>query len=69
MRFPVIDPELGDLVFFANTYEPAISHVGMYIANGLPIQDPDYGRSRQCRTSLHRFWGAHYAGAAHKVGR
>jgi cell wall-associated NlpC family hydrolase len=26
---PVGDPQPGDLVFFANTYEPGISHLGI----------------------------------------
>lgn len=34
---PVSEPQPGDLVFFANTYEPGISHVGIYISCGLQI--------------------------------
>lgn len=30
----VSTPEPGDLIFFANTYRPGISHVGIYIGNG-----------------------------------
>ncbi len=30
----VTTPEPGDLIFFANTYRPGISHVGIYIGNG-----------------------------------
>ena len=40
---PVSDPELGDVVFFANTHEPGISHVGIYIGNGLQINAPTTG--------------------------
>ena len=29
---PISVPQPGDLVFFANTYHPGISHVGIYIA-------------------------------------
>jgi peptidoglycan DL-endopeptidase CwlO len=41
---PVSDPQPGDLVFFANTYEPGISHVGMYIGNGMQINAPTTGQ-------------------------
>lgn len=30
---PTTNPQPGDLVFFANTYKPGISHVGIYIGN------------------------------------
>jgi peptidoglycan endopeptidase LytE len=30
----VSSPQPGDLIFFANTYRPGISHVGIYIGNG-----------------------------------
>ena len=31
---PVTDPQPGDLAFFANMYQPGVSHVAIYIANG-----------------------------------
>src|SRR5205807_2800269 len=37
---PTGDPQPGDLVFFANTYMPGISHVGIYIGNGMQINAP-----------------------------
>src|SRR5205823_5350215 len=40
----VSDPQPGDLVFFANTYEPGISHVGIYIGEGLQINAPTTGQ-------------------------
>ena len=30
----VSSPQPGDLIFFANTYRPGMSHVGIYIGNG-----------------------------------
>ena len=38
---PVSDPQPGDLVFFANTYEPGISHVGICIGNSVQNQRTD----------------------------
>ena len=40
---PVSDPQPGDLVFFANTYMPGISHVGIYIGDGQQINAPTTG--------------------------
>ena len=59
----VSDPQLGDLVFFANTYEPGISHVGIYIGNGLQINAPTTGEVVSVAPVFTGFWGAHYAGA------
>ncbi len=33
-----MDLEPGDLIFLANTYKPGVSHVGMYIGDGLWVQ-------------------------------
>jgi cell wall-associated NlpC family hydrolase len=49
---PVSDPQRGDLVFFANTYEPGISHVGIYIGDGLQINAPTARSSASLRYSL-----------------
>jgi cell wall-associated NlpC family hydrolase len=63
---PVSDPQPGDLVFFANTYEPGISHVGIYIGNGLQINAPTTGQVVSVAPVFTGCWGAHFAGA-HRV--
>jgi cell wall-associated NlpC family hydrolase len=63
---PVTDPQPGDLVFFANTYEPGISHVGIYVGNGLQINAPTTGQVVSVAPVFTGYWGAHYAGA-HRV--
>lgn len=60
---PVGDPQPGDLVFFANTYMPGISHVGIYIGNGLQINAPTTGEVVSLAPVFSGYWGAHYAGA------
>jgi cell wall-associated NlpC family hydrolase len=59
----VTDPQPGDLVFFANTYEPGISHVGIYIGNGLQINAPTTGQVVSVASVFTGYWGNHYAGA------
>jgi cell wall-associated NlpC family hydrolase len=59
----VADPEPGDLVFFANTYQPGISHVGIYIGDGLQINAPTAGQVVSIAPVFTGYWGAHYAGA------
>src|SRR5207245_5020041 len=60
---PVSDPQPGDLVFFANTYEPGISHVGIYIGNGMQINAPTTGQVVSVAPVFTGYWGNHYAGA------
>jgi hypothetical protein len=64
---PTSDPQTGDLVFFANTYQPGISHVGIYIGNGLQINAPTTGEVVSVAPVRTGYWGAHYAGT-HRVG-
>jgi len=63
---PIGDPQPGDLVFFANTYTPGISHVGVYLGNGLQINAPTTGEVVSVAPVFTGYWGAHYAGA-HRV--
>ena len=63
---PVGDPQPGDLVFFANTYMPGVSHVGIYIGNGQQINAPTTGEVVTVAPVFTGYWGAHYAGA-HRV--
>jgi cell wall-associated NlpC family hydrolase len=53
----------GDLVFFANTYMPGISHVGIYIGNDQQINAPTEGQAVSIQPVFEGYWGAHYAGA------
>jgi cell wall-associated NlpC family hydrolase len=66
---PSGDPRPGDLVFFANTYEPGISHVGIYIGDGLQINAPTTGQAVSVAPVFSGYWGAHYAGARRAVGQ
>jgi cell wall-associated NlpC family hydrolase len=59
----VSDPQPGDLVFFANTYEPGISHVGIYIGEGMQINAPTTGQVVSVAPVFTGYWGNHYAGA------
>ena len=60
---PIASPGPGDLVFFANTYMPGISHVGIYIGNGMQINAPTTGEVVSVVPVFTGYWGAHYAGA------
>lgn len=57
------DLQVGDLVFFANTYMPGISHVGIYIGEGQQINAPAEGQRVSIQPVFDGYWGAHYAGA------
>ena len=56
----------GDLVFYART-DPSqadwITHVGIYIGNGLMVNAPSEGQAVQVMSAFNGFWGTHYAGA------
>jgi cell wall-associated NlpC family hydrolase len=50
----------GDLVFFANTYMPGISHVGIYIGRGQQINAPTEGQVVSVQPVFEGYWGAHF---------
>jgi hypothetical protein len=54
----------GDLVFFARTYPDPhdwITHVGIYIGNGLQVNAPTEGQRVSIQPVFTGFWGAHFA--------
>jgi peptidoglycan DL-endopeptidase CwlO len=61
----------GDLVFFARTYADPhdwVTHVGIYIGDGLQINAPTEGQVVSIQPVFSGFWGAHYAGAGRVRG-
>lgn len=52
----------GDLVFFANTYKPGISHTGIYIGNGNVIS-AESGGIEISNINTNPYWAPKYAGA------
>lgn len=58
--YDVSSPQVGDLVFFENTYRAGISHMGIYIGNNQFIHA---GGSKVQVTSLNdSYWGKHFSG-------
>jgi cell wall-associated NlpC family hydrolase len=61
----------GDLVFFARTYADPhdwVTHVGIYIGDGLQINAPTEGQVVSIQPVFSGFWGAHYTGAGRVRG-
>ncbi|MGE7674838.1 C40 family peptidase [Lysinibacillus sp. NPDC094403] len=56
----VSSPQVGDLVFFANTYIAGISHVGIYLGNNQMISASDGGVSIANINST--YWKKYFAG-------
>lgn len=55
--------EPGDLVFFANTYQPGLSHVGIYVGDGAFV-DAGTERTGVRQASLSSpYWASRYVGA------
>jgi hypothetical protein len=52
----------GDLVFFAGTNGPDISHVGIYAGAGLMLNAPDVGQTVTLEPLNDPYWQAHLAG-------
>lgn len=59
---PVDEPAYGDLVFFAGTNGPGITHVGVYIGGGQMIHAPDAGQVVTVSDVWSSYWAAHFAG-------
>jgi NlpC/P60 family/Transglycosylase SLT domain len=53
----------GDLVFFRDTYEPGISHVGIYEGGGMMVNASDEKTGTVEAAVFSGYWLAHYAGA------
>ena len=53
-------PQVGDLVFFANTYKAGISHAGIYIGNNQMINASDNGVS--IANIYSSYWKKHLVG-------
>jgi len=54
----VSDPEVGDLVFFDNTYKSGISHVGIYIGDNQFIHAG--GNKVQITSLSNSYWSKHF---------
>lgn len=53
----------GDIVFFANTYMPGLSHVGIYIGGGRFVHAADEQTGVTVSSLGSAYWTSHYAGA------
>jgi len=53
----------GDTVFFANTYEPGLSHDGIYIGGGQFVHAADESVGVVVSSLYTSYWQAHYVGA------
>lgn len=56
----ISSPQVGDLVFFSNTYKTGISHVGIYLGNKQMISASDNGVSVANLNST--YWKNHFTG-------
>lgn len=60
----------GDLVFFARTYADPhdwVTHVGIYIGDGLQINAPTEGQVVSIQPVFTGFWGGHFIGGGRPV--
>ena len=55
--------DIGDIVFFANTYISGISHVGIYAGNGQFIHSPNSRSTVSYSDLTSGYWANHYYGA------
>jgi cell wall-associated NlpC family hydrolase len=63
-RVRAADLQPGDLVFFVNTYQAGLSHVGIYIGGGRFINAIDYGRGVGVSNLGDSYWGPRFFGAS-----
>ncbi|GEK35406.1 C40 family peptidase [Kurthia sibirica] len=56
----VSNPQVGDLVFFKNTYKSGISHIGIYLGNGQMVSAA--GNRVQIESVNSSYWKNHFAG-------
>jgi cell wall-associated NlpC family hydrolase len=61
-RVSAAEVQPGDLVFFAGTDGPDISHVGIYAGAGLLLDAPDVGQTVTLEPLNDPYWQAHLAG-------
>lgn len=57
----------GDLVIFQNTYKAGVSHVGVYIGDGLFVHAENYGTGVVVTSLYSDYYSAHYWGAVRLV--
>lgn len=57
------DLQVGDIVFFANTYATGLSHVGIYAGNGQFIHSPNSRSTVSYSDLTTGYWANHYYGA------
>ena len=58
MAKKVTSPQVGDLVFFSNTYKAGVSHVGIYLGNGQMISAS--GSSVNITSIQSSYWKSHF---------
>ncbi|HVC33955.1 MAG TPA: LysM peptidoglycan-binding domain-containing protein [Chloroflexota bacterium] len=57
------DLEPGDVVFFVDTYQPGLSHDGIYIGGGRFVSAVDYGIGVAVTSLSKPYWSSRYYGA------
>jgi peptidoglycan endopeptidase LytE len=63
-RISIDELEPGDTVFFANTYQPGLSHAGIYIGGGQFIHASDPSTGVTISSIGSGYWSSRYIGAS-----